>query len=35
MKSARIDFKFHVRQEAEQSKEFETLKGDTDQIIID
>ena len=32
-KSDRIDFKFHVYQEAEQSEEFEALKEDTYQII--
>ena len=33
LKSARIDFKFHVSQEAEQSEEFATTKEDTDRII--
>ena len=32
-KSARIDFQFHVSQEAEQSEEISTQKKDTDQII--
>ena len=35
LKSAIIDFKFYVSQEAEQSEEFANLKEDTDHIITD